>query len=127
MGVVGGLQMPLGAQRVLHHPIPLPPWALGLPRPSPSPIPLPSGTCYSCNTESCSPQIRPAQGPSEERQPRARLLIKKLLLNFSCSLGGPAAAGRCKGMREAGDGDGHSILSDGAGWSFGGPRVGGWC
>lgn len=43
MGVVGGLQMPLGAQRVLHHPIPLPPRPLGLPRSPPIPRPASLG------------------------------------------------------------------------------------
>lgn len=75
--------MPLGH----HSPVLFPLWPQ-------LPTPLPSGTCYSWNTKSCSSQIRPAQGPGEERQPRARLFLKKRLLNFSCSLGGPAAAGQ---------------------------------
>lgn len=58
----------------MHSPVPLPPWPLSLP-PAP-PAPFPSGTCYSCNAKSCGSQIRPVQGPSEELQPRAQLLIK---------------------------------------------------
>lgn len=81
----------------LQSPALLPLWSPGL---ASTPAPLPSGACYSWNTESCGSQIRLVQGPGEERQPRARLLVKKLLLNFSCSLGGPAAAGQCTGMRE---------------------------
>lgn len=71
------------------------------------PILLPLGTCCSCNTKSCSLQIRPSQGPGEERQPKARLLVKKLLLSLSCSPGGLAAVRWCKGMVE--DGDGRSL------------------
>lgn len=77
------------------------------------PVLLPSGTCCSCNAKSCSPQIRPSQGPGGERQPKARLVVKKLLLNLSCSLGGPAAVGWCKGAAEDGDGDGRSLAMRG--------------
>lgn len=78
--------------------------------PPASPALLPSGTCYSWNTKSCGSQIRLVQGPGEERQPRARLLVKKLLLNFSCCLGGPAAGGQCRGMR--GDHRTHRVGKD---------------
>lgn len=81
----------------LHSPALFLLWPPGLASP---PTLLPSGTCYSWNTESCCSQIRLVQGPGEERQPRARLLVKKLLLNFSCPLGGPAAARQRTGMRE---------------------------
>lgn len=104
----------------MHSPVPLPPWPLSVP-PAP-PAPFPSGTCYSCNAKSCGSQIRPVQGPGEELQPRAQLLIKKRLLNFSCCLGGLAAVRQCKGMGE--DGDGHSIPGDGAGCSFAVPSFG---
>ena len=120
MRVVGGPQMPVGAQggcTALSH-SGCSPSASSRP-----PTPLPSGTCYSCNVKSCGSQIRPAQGPGEERQPKAQLLVKKLLLNISCSLGGLAAAGRCKGMGEDRDGDGHSIPGDGAGCSS---EIPGW-
>lgn len=65
-GNARGVEMPLGH----HSPVLFPLWPQ-------IPTPLPSGTCYSWNTKSCSSQIRPAQDPGEERQPRARLFLKK--------------------------------------------------
>jgi len=79
MQVVGGLQMPL--ERDSPIPFPL--------QPQP-PHPTSPGDLLFLEHQ----KLRLSdKGPCKEQQPRARLFVKKQLLNFSCSLRRPATGG----------------------------------